>query len=371
MGKLRHRLITSIFCASAFLGCALAQSTLTPIRDTVLNPDNSLFNGTIAITWNGTPPAGETVSQLTATARVYNGALSLLLVPNSTGTTYTAVYSGSGSTTWTETWLVPSSTTPLTLSQVRVVNPSGSGGGTAYATLPIAISNVTDLSSDLSTINSSLANLTSSVNGNSSTISSLSSTVSANSASLTSLNTNVSNLSGSVTNLTGTVNTLSATVANNSFVFVDGERPAGTANGTNATFTLANTPSPVSSLSLYRNGVLQTAGIDYTVSASTITFLSGSIPQTNDFLQAYYRMPGSGASYSFADAETPGGAINGVNVSFTLAHPPNPVASLRLYKNGVLLLQNTDYTLNGATIAFSGAQTTPQTGDSLIAYYRY
>lgn len=368
MGKLRNRLLASLFCASAFFGGALAQSVLTPIRDTVTNSDNSLFNGTIAITWNGAPPAGETVSQLSATARVYNGALSLLLVPNATGTTYQAVYtSSSGGTTWTETWSVPASTTPLTLNQIRINNP-GSPSGPAYATLPISIDEVTGLGSDLDTINSSLSSLTTSLNGTNSTVGSLSSTVSANSASISSLNASVGNLNTSVTGLTSTVNTLSATIAKNSFVFVDGEAPAGTPNGTTTTFTLANTPSPASSLSLYRNGVLQSAGVDYTLSGSLIVFLNGSIPQAGDLLQAFYRMPGTGSSYSFADDEFPTGAINCANLSFALAHPPNPPASLRLYKNGVLLLQNTDYTLSGATIVFSAA---PQTGDSLLAYYRY
>ncbi len=45
---------------------------------------------------------------------------------------------------------------------------------------------------------------------------------------------------------------------------------------------------------------------------------------------------GGGGSFSvFADAETPTGAINGSNVTFTLATAPNPAASLELHNNGV------------------------------------
>lgn len=375
MGKLRHCLLACLFYT--FVAGAFAQTVLTPIRDTVTNSDGSLFNGTIAVTWNGPLPPGQTSAQLSATARVFNGALSILLVPNTTGTNYQAVYlSSDGKTTWTETWLVPVSAMPLTLSQIRVAGSTS--GGPAYATLPISIADVTDLSSDLDNINSSLAGLSTSVSGNSATVSSLSSTVAANSASISSLNgtvgtlnTSVTNLNSSVTGLTSTVNSLSATVAKNSFVFVDAERPAGTPNGVTATFTLANSPSPATSLSLYRNGILQTQGVDYTLSASSITFLGVSIPQTGDLLQAYYRMPGSGSSYSFADAEKPSGPINGSNVGFTLAHAPNPAASLRLYKNGILLLQNTDYILTGSTVVFMSTKITPQTGDLLSAYYRY
>jgi prefoldin subunit 5 len=390
MRTFQHRFLASLICAVAFLGCALAQSTLTPIRDTVTNPDGTLFNGTITITWNGGPPPSGTVSPLSVTARVYNGALSLLLVPNSNGTNYQAVYNSSnGAVTWTETWQVPASTTALTLSQIRSTpgsnSGSGSGSGTGssgngptYATLPISISEITGLSSDLDTINASLSNLTSTVNGLNSTVTNLSSTLTSNSNSITSLNgmvntlnTQVSNLSNTVATLTSTVNTLSNGQSANSAVFVDSETPSGTANGVNANFTLTNTPSPSSSLELYRNGILQMPGVDYTLSGNSITFLSHSLPQTNDILQAFYRLPGSGPSASFVDGEIPSGAINGVNLVFTLANAPNPATSLKLYKNGVLLQQNTDYTLSGSTITFASPNIAPLSGDLLTAFYRH
>ena len=74
--------------------------------------------------------------------------------------------------------------------------------------------------------------------------------------------------------------------------YSDAEVPGGTVNGVNATFTLAAAPSPAVSLLLHRNGLLQTAGIDYTLSGNTITFLTGAIPQstpTPDGLVAWYR----------------------------------------------------------------------------------
>ncbi len=72
--------------------------------------------------------------------------------------------------------------------------------------------------------------------------------------------------------------------------FVDQETPGGTANGTNVTFTLANTPNPSTSLALYRNGLRMMPGVDYTLSGSTITFAAASTPQTGDILIASYRM---------------------------------------------------------------------------------
>ncbi len=73
----------------------------------------------------------------------------------------------------------------------------------------------------------------------------------------------------------------------NNFVF--NEVPSGTINGTNPTFTLANTPV-AGTLTVYANGLKQLAGVgnDYTISGNTITFLSGAIPVTGDQLQVDY-----------------------------------------------------------------------------------
>lgn len=71
-----------------------------------------------------------------------------------------------------------------------------------------------------------------------------------------------------------------------SVVFVDHEAPGGSINGSNASFTLAVTPT-TGSLSLYRNGLLQRAGIDFTLSAAAITF--STAPGSGDWLDASYR----------------------------------------------------------------------------------
>jgi len=77
--------------------------------------------------------------------------------------------------------------------------------------------------------------------------------------------------------------------------FVDGDSPIGTIDGSNAAFTLNGIPDPASSLALYRNGVLQKAGFDYTFSSGAIQFLAASTPQPTDVLLASYRTNGSGA----------------------------------------------------------------------------
>src|SRR5262249_54819448 len=71
--------------------------------------------------------------------------------------------------------------------------------------------------------------------------------------------------------------------------FADGEIPHGSINGTNTIFTLSFTPSPASSLQLYRNGLRMEAATDYQISGNTITFFVGSTPQAGDLLLANYR----------------------------------------------------------------------------------
>lgn len=72
-------------------------------------------------------------------------------------------------------------------------------------------------------------------------------------------------------------------------VFVDEETPTGSVDGVNATFTLSSMPSPAISLKLFRNGIRMKAGADFTLSGSTVTFVTGAIPQAGDLLLADYR----------------------------------------------------------------------------------
>jgi hypothetical protein len=67
------------------------------------------------------------------------------------------------------------------------------------------------------------------------------------------------------------------------------EVPSGTVNGTNDTFTLANTPN-AAGIVLSVNGLKLKVGSgnDYTLSGDTITFLSGAIPQSGDQISAEY-----------------------------------------------------------------------------------
>jgi len=70
-------------------------------------------------------------------------------------------------------------------------------------------------------------------------------------------------------------------------VFIDGETPGGLINGSNVSFTLANTPA-AGSLHLYLNGLRQSRTVDYTIVGNVITFISA--PTAPGKLVADYRL---------------------------------------------------------------------------------
>lgn len=350
MQTLRQRLSILLFCSTLIATCAMAQSTLSQVQDTVYTAGGALFNGTVVITWMGSSPTGSSPVPYNTTVRIYNGALSVLLVPSTTATppaNYQAAYNSSdGLVTWLETWQVPPSATPLTLNEVRVANGGPTGPGTGGGT-NVAIAQVTGLSAYLSSLNSSIASVTALIAG---------------------LNASIANMGNSISNLSAQLNSLTSGTTN--AIFQDAETPRGAVNGSNGSFTLANTPGSPASLKLFKNGVLQASGVDYTLSGANVTFVSNSTPKSGDILLAYYRLPGTGPLATFVDDEIPGGTYDGSNLIFTLSETPNPAASLKLFKNGTLLQQGADYTLSGSTITFARQSVTPQPGDSLYAYYR-
>jgi len=159
--------------------------------------------------------------------------------------------------------------------------------------------------------------------------------------------------------------------ANNSTLQIRNETPTGTINGTNVTFTLANTPY-TNNLRLYKNGVRLKpgAGNDYTISGNTITMATA--PATGTALLADYEL----TSGTFAQGvsqlitnETPSGSVNGTNVNFTTAKAFIG-GTLEVYINGVKQQRTTHYTETtpaSGTFAMSDA---PLTGDVIEVRYQ-
>ena len=74
---------------------------------------------------------------------------------------------------------------------------------------------------------------------------------------------------------------------------MDGDSPSGIVDGSNTTFTLSNFPNPASSLTVYRNGVLQALVQDYSVTGNAVQFVAAAAPQPGDTLLASYRLTGT------------------------------------------------------------------------------
>jgi hypothetical protein len=73
---------------------------------------------------------------------------------------------------------------------------------------------------------------------------------------------------------------------------MDSDSPAGLVDGANTTFTLSGMPSPATSLTVYRNGMLQKQGLDFTLSGNQIQFVPAAAPQAGDTLLTSYRLAG-------------------------------------------------------------------------------
>lgn len=69
---------------------------------------------------------------------------------------------------------------------------------------------------------------------------------------------------------------------------IDGEAPIGVRDGTNSVFTLNAVPWPAASLHLFRNGLRQKPGNDYTLANNVIT-LVGKPPDASELILADYR----------------------------------------------------------------------------------
>lgn len=67
------------------------------------------------------------------------------------------------------------------------------------------------------------------------------------------------------------------------------------------------------------------------------------------------------------DDQTPTGTIDGVNTTFTIGNAPNPIASLKVYINGMRMNLTEDYTFSANTITFLVA---PVAGDKIKVDYR-
>lgn len=264
------RLVAALILAAA----APAQPPLTVIQDTLYKADGTRFNGLLIISWNSFE-AGDLSNIVSQglTVRVVDGNFRVQLVPTTNSnppTYYNVKYNSDGKIQFEETWVVGAVSTPL---RIRDVRASGSSSNplTPPSQSPIQETDVVGLTGDLALRP---------VKG----------------PGFSAGRTALINSSGGLEAVIGNpsdcvmVDGSSGPCGGAGPQFVDGEVPGGTIDGVNATFTLANTPNPTTSLVLFRNGVVQQPGADYTLTGSTVQFLAGAVPQPGDTLKAWYRL---------------------------------------------------------------------------------
>ncbi|HEY7390053.1 MAG TPA: hypothetical protein VH640_16170 [Bryobacteraceae bacterium] len=260
----------------------LAGPPLTTIEDVIYKADGTRFNGLLTIAWASfeAPDQSDIATQMIR-VKVSNGRLYVRLVPTTTTSPeifYTVTYNSDGYVQFTETWSVPPSSVPLRIQDVRIPIPTGNGNGDdTNAQGPIPESDVTGLIADLSARPIKGPNFA------------------PGAVALVNAQGSLDSVAGSPSNCV-MVNGSSSPCGGPQPGFMDGDLPQGVINGSNATFTLSAVPAPAVSLALYRNGILQDQGVDYTLSSNVVQFAVGNIPQPGDTLLASYRLPASGGT---------------------------------------------------------------------------
>jgi hypothetical protein len=252
-------------------GAARATPPLTTIQDQLFRADGTPVDGTLLISWKAFVASDNSnIPANSLREPVSGGLIRVKLVATTTAitpVTYTVMYLVDGKLTNTETWSVPPSTTPL---PVRMVRASTQPVTQPPADTTIQISDVAGLSDALAERPAKGAGY---MPGR---------------ILLPDSNGDLSGMNGAADQCVRGDGSLGPCGAN--LVFIDLETPNGALNGTNAAFTLSMTPNPTTSLLLFRNGLLQKLGVDFTLTGSSISFQAGSVPQPGDLLQASYRV---------------------------------------------------------------------------------
>jgi hypothetical protein len=272
-----------LFFAAVWLASyALAVPPLTTIQDVLYKADGTRFNGTVTISWTSFQAMdNSTIATQSTTVKIVDGNLRVQLVPTTTSTPatyYSVKYNSNGRIQFAETWSVPSSAQPLHVRDVRVATASNTaapdtGGG---ASTPAQETDIVGLIADLGARPLKGPGYAA---GRVAVVNPLGA---------------LESVTGSATDCVR-VDGSSGPCGGLQPSFVDGDSPNGLVDGSNTSFTLSAVPDPASSLAVYRNGMLQKTGQDYTLTGSTIQFVAAAAPQPGDTLLAGYRLTGTGS----------------------------------------------------------------------------
>jgi hypothetical protein len=218
-----------------------AAPPLTLIQDVLYKADGTRFEGVAFIQWKGFEASDQSnIATQSVTVRIVYGSLRVQLVPtvNATPPSYYEVrYNSDGRTQFTEYWAVPQTPLSLRLRDVRTSAPTSGSITAPPIDTSILIADVAGLRAELDLRPSKGVGFVGS-------------------------RTAMINSSGAIESVLGGasdcvhVDGTSAACASGGTVFTDGETPGGIVDGVNNDFTLSTAPAPVSSLMVYRNGIL-------------------------------------------------------------------------------------------------------------------
>lgn len=257
---------------------ALAAPPLTLISDVLYKADGTRFDGVAFIEWKSFDASDTSAVQMQSiTLRITYGVVRVQLVPttNATPSAYYRVrYNSNGRTQFTEYWAVPPSNTGLRLRDVRIQGPLGANNSAPPVNTAILIPDVSGLRDELDArpikgVGFSVSRIAM-INDNGA------------------LESVLGNL-GDCVKVDGSSGACGTGGGGSGPVFVDAEMPTGAVDGSNNVFTLSGSPSPTLSLQVFRNGILQRTGVDFSLTGATVSFFSGGIPQSGDVVQTYYR----------------------------------------------------------------------------------
>jgi len=255
------------------VAAAVAGPPLTTIQDVIYKADGTRFNGILTISWNSFEASdASTIATQMMTVKVVDGLLRVKLVPNTTTTPpvyYSVVYNSEGRVQFSETWAVPPSDQVLRIRDVRIATTTTTGSGAS----PIRESDIVGLIADLGARplkgTGFAAGRVAFVNPQNQLDA-------------------VSGLASDCVRVDGSSGPCGAATS-----FLDGDSPAGIVDGANTSFSLTGVPNPPESVSVFRNGLLQKPGLDYTIGGRTIQFVAAATPQPGDTLLASYRLSGA------------------------------------------------------------------------------
>ena len=331
---------TAVFGILFSVGLA-AQPPLTTIQDVIYKADGARFNGYVQIAWHSfeASDTSNIATQFRA-ARIVDGNFMVKLVPTTNAdpaATYTVTYNSDGKVQFQETWAVPPSSRPLRIRDVRISTPSelSTTGG------PIQESDVVGLVADLNSRPSEGPGYATGRVLISNSIGELEA------------------VSGNLTDCVRVDGSTGPCGAGGGAApgYVDSETPGGVVDGANLTFALTNQPNPASSVALYLNGMLMKPGLDFTLTGSSVRFVSAVTPQPGDTLLAFYRVAASSSALSSdtmapTSTETLCSTTGGMTLSAVLSSLGTCVIPAGTLKPGDRVEMRFDYAHTGILSGF-------------------